>query len=319
MKKRNNPAKRGRKLGRLDEEVMPIAWVNEPPTSQSHEPVLASPAAKSSISDELEPLPMTTSRSSTPKNPLSKGLSRLMGPSRKSEPPPTLQTLQIPIHLSGSPNQWASSLTDLGFTSARAGRGRLEIEWAESLDLQGKPHQFIKIEMSPSGACLHYTKSQSQHPARRKLQALQLLLLTLSVSRAISGQSPLNQLIAESLASALELTDEQTDALRLKSESLGKQVGEQAARLSQAEAQREADARRQVADAQSLQTMQERLAKLETLPDSALEEELMEWLRAHDGSISVGDFSRHLGVTHARVSDLLDRLCKAGRIQRANQ
>ncbi len=226
--------------------------------------------------------------------------------------------MQIPIRLLGSPNQWAAALADLGFTAARAGKGRLELEWAESLDVNGKPHQFIRIEMSPAGVNLHYTQGRSQHPARRKLQALQLLLLALSVSHALPSQSPFGQMVAEAVSSALELTNDETDALRLKSETLEKQVGEQAARLRQAEAQREADSRRQVADAQSMQAMQERLAALETLPDSALEEELMEWLRAHDGSISVGDFSRHIGVAHARVADLLDRLCKAGRIQRVN-
>ncbi len=258
-------------------------------------------------------------RSPPPSNPLSRGLTRLVAGRGRQEPPPSILSLDVPIRLNGTPNQWVAALSDLGFTAARVGSGRLELETAESLDLAGRPHQFIRIGMGAAGAQVQYTQTAGQHPARRKLQALQLLMLTLSASNALSSQSPFAQVVANGISSALELTDTSADALKLKSESLEKQVRELTSRLRQLEAQRELDARRQVADAHAIQTLQDRLTRLETLPDSALADELMEWLRAHDGAISIGDFSRHSGVAHARVEDMLDRLCKAGRIQRVNE
>ena len=264
-------------------------------------------------------MPIVLARSPSPPNPLSRGLTRLVGGRGKAEPPPSILSFDVPVRLSGSPNQWVAALSDLGFTAARVSSGRLELEVAESLDLQGQPHQFIRISMSSAGAQVQYTQTTGQHEARRRLQALHLLMLTLSASNALSSQSPFAQVVANGISSALELTDTGADALKLKSESLDKQVRELQARLRQLEAQRELDARRQVADAHTIQILQDRLTKLETLPDSALAEELMEWLRAHDGAISTGDFSRHLGVAHARVEDMLDRLCKAGRIQRVKE
>ena len=280
----------------------------------------AAPSASTSISVESSaPLPALLGRSPSPSNPLSRSLTRLVAGRGKAEPPPSILSLDVPMHLAGSPNQWLAALSDLGFSAARAGSGRLELEAAESLDLEGRPHQFIRISMGSSGAQVRYTQTAGQHPARRKLQALQLLMLTLSASNAIPSQSPFARTVADGINAVLELTDTGTDALKLKSESLDKQVRELQARLRQLESQRELDARRQVTDAHTIQTMQDRLGKLETLPDSTLAEELMEWLRAHDGAISVGDFSRHSGVAHARVEDMLDRLCKNGRIQRVKE
>ena len=86
--------------------------------------------------------------------------------------------------------------------------------------------------------------------------------------------------------------------------------------LKQLEAQREADSKRQLADTQTIQALQEKIRHLERLPDSLLDEELMEWLRAHDGQVDAHEAARSLGVAGQRVEDALDRLCKQGRIQR---
>lgn len=321
MAKRSKPQKKLKRLGShaSSRTGEPSSRASELDSSfvqaDSSEPV----PSTSVSSESSAPLPVSMGRSPSPPNPLSRGLSRLVAGRGKQEPPPSIISLDVPIRLSGTPNQWVAALSDLGFTAARVGSGRLELETAESLDLAGQPHQFIRISMGSAGAHVQYTQTASQHPARRKLQALQLLMLTLSASNAISSQSPFAQVVGSGISSALELTDTGTDALKLKSESLEKQVRELQSRLRQLESQRELDARRQVADAHTIQTLQDRLTKLETLPDSALAEELMEWLRAHDGAISVGDFSRHSGVAHARVEDMLDRLCKAGRIQRVKE
>ncbi len=309
-------SKSKKKLARSKRNESTVSFTQEETSLQS---LSTQQASLPTNFESSPPLPVSTGRSSSPSNPLSRGLTRLVAGRGKQEPPPSVLSLDVPMHLGGSPNQWMSSLSDLGFTAARAGAGRLDLELAESLDLSGQPHQFIRISMSPSGAQAQYTQTATQHPARRRLQALQLIMLTLSASNAVPPQSAFARSVADGISAALELTDTSTDALKLKSESLEKQVRELQARLRQFEAQREADARRQVDDAQSIQTLGARLAKLETLPDSALAEELMEWLRAHDGAISINDFSRHSGVSQARVEDMLDRLCKAGRIQRVGE
>jgi hypothetical protein len=109
---------------------------------------------------------------------------------------------------------------------------------------------------------------------------------------------------------------EDADAIRLRAEASQKQASELQARLGLMEAQREADSKRQLADTQTIQTLQDKIRHLEHLPDSVLDEELMEWLRAHDGSVGVPAVARSLGVVGQRVEDSLDRLCKLGRIQR---
>ncbi|VVB56974.1 Uncharacterised protein [uncultured archaeon] len=250
-----------------------------------------------------------------PAQPLANSLRRLL-PGSVSSGPLSSARFSLPLPLSGSPAQWMQALSDSGFSSSKQSGSRLELELAESLDLHGRPHEFMRLRLEPKQVEVEYSLRADQHPVRRRLQAWQLLLLTLSASGAIHSSPEFSRHLAQLLADALSLLSDDADTLRLKLETVQKQLADAQARLGPLEAQREADAKRALADAQAIQSMQSRIQKLEHLPDSVLEEELMEWLRSHDGSMSVREVSRQLGVGGARVEDMLDKLCKAGRIQR---
>ncbi len=260
--------------------------------------------------------PSTNSFSSLPDpvQPIAGSLRRLLPGS--SPIPLTLEHFSFPVGLSGSATQWASSLSDLGLTSLKQNGNALELEMAESLDLQGRPHQFIRLRLEPGKIETFYTLRTDQHPARRRLQVLQLVLLTLSASGSIPYSDECSRHLAQALSDALALMSEDSDSLHLRLEKVQKQMADAQARLGPMEAQREADAKRALSDAQAIQTLQSRIQHLELLPDAALEEEIMEWLRAHDGSLSLRELSRFLGVGGARIEDMLDKLCKSGRIQR---
>jgi len=251
-----------------------------------------------------------------PLSPLGSHLRKLLPSSPASNPLLSLQQIEIPLELSGSPSQWSAAISDLGFTSLTESAKKLELELAESLDLQGRPHQYVRLTLNPHHLQICYTQSAHLHPVRRKLQALQLALLTLSASGAWRSSSEFQLQIAQAFSDALALVSDDTDSLRLRAESAEKQVAELLARLQPMEAQREADAKRQLADTQTIQSLQEKISHLQHLPDSLLDEELMEWLRAHDGQVHVREAARSIGVAGQRVEDALDRLCKQNRIQR---
>lgn len=251
-----------------------------------------------------------------PLSPLGGHLRKMLGANKSSSAPVSLQHIDMPMQLTGSPHAWLAALSDMGFTSMKETAKKLELQFAESLDLQGKPHQFINLILEPSALHLQYTLGAGQHPIRRKLQALRLAFLSLSVSNAWRSSSELHQQIAQALSDALAITSEDSEAMRLRFERAEKHASELKSRLAVMEAQREADSKRQLADAQTIQSLQDKVAHLQHLPDSVLDDELMEWLRAHDGQVNVLQASHSLGVVGQRVEDALDRLCKAGRIKR---
>ncbi len=249
-----------------------------------------------------------------PAQPLADQLRRLLPSGSPADV--SAEHFSVPLNLAGSPQQWASGLADLGFSSLSQSRDGLLLELAEALDLQGRPHQFIRLRLSRRGAEAEYTRRADQHPAVRRLQAWHLLLLTLSASGAMPASGEFSRHLSQALSDALALVSEDSQAMHLQLEAMGKQLKELQARIRPMEAQREADAKRALLDAQAIQSLQARIRHLEHLPDSVLEEELMEWLRAHDGSMSIREVARSLGVGGQRVEDALDKLCKAGRIQR---
>ena len=285
-------------------------------SSSSNLPPTSSPLSLPKLSSPKLSFSAKSASIQEPLSPLSTRIRHMLPAGKSSSASVSIQYLDIPLVLTGSSHQWGSALSDLGFTSVKESAKKLELEFAESLDLQGKPHQFIRLILEPKLLRLQYTQETGQHPIRRKLQALQLALLSLSVSGAWHSSAELHQQLAQALSEALALVSEDADALRLRAESAEKQVSESQARLSLMEAQREADSKRQLVDTQTIQALQDKIRHLEHLPDSVLDEELMEWLLAHDGQVNVYEVSRSVGVVGQRVEDALDRLCKAGRIRR---
>lgn len=283
-------------------------------------------------SPNLEP-----SSSLEPAAPLSTSLRRII-PSPSSSV--SFEHFSLPIRLIGSPSSWILGLSDLGFSKLSQSQDTLFAELAESLDLQGRPHHFIRLKISPTLIDAEYTLKPNQHPAARKLEVWHLILLTLSSAGALGGeikpkekgakgkkskpaageQEPnlfeFSRQLSQSLSDAISLLSDEQQSLRMQLEATTKQLRELQARIKPLEAQREADAKRALSDAQTIQSLQERIRQLESLPDSALEEEILEWLRSHDGFISVREISNLLKVNESRVEEMLDKMCKSAKIQR---
>lgn len=233
-----------------------------------------------------------------------------------ASPKPIIETVELDGPLSGRPKQWMAALSDAGFSRARLLSDALELELDEATDLEGRPYQFIGLWLTPRHITLTYSCRSDCHAARRKLEAARLLLLVLSALPGSKLAGPLGAFLASSLQDALLLSSADLETLSARNAELSEQMRRKNHLIEQLEAQREADAKRLLADAQALERQSRRIEELGRLPDAALDEEVMEWLRAHDGQISLREFSSAHPVPPARVQECLDRLSKGGHISR---
>ncbi|MDE1798385.1 MAG: hypothetical protein KGH63_03195 [Candidatus Micrarchaeota archaeon] len=251
-------------------------------------------------------------------HPLPSGLRHLLSSGGAPARKPQVEHAELDARLAGSPRQWMAALSDSGFTSARLQSGTLELEAVQSLDLQGQPHEFVRVRLSPRKISLSYTRLPHQRPERRRLEAARVLLLTLGALPAASPPPSLSAWLSASLQQALESVSESGEQLLFRNSQLEEDNQKLRSRLESLSSQRESDARAMLSQAQALEASQARLEKLSALPDSVLDEEVMEWLRAHDGQISLREVAARHQVAPARVEESLDRLSKSGRIARTD-
>ncbi len=249
---------------------------------------------------------------------MASGLQRLLPHDPTLDSKPKVEQIDLDARLAGSPRQWLSALADAGFTGARLQSNALELQAVHSLNLSGQPHEYVSIRLAPHRIRLSYTCLPSQRPERRRLEAARLLLLTLSALPVSSPPPSLSAWLSRSLDHAISSLQPSTESLLSRNAELEQNCRQLSERLKSMSAQREADARALLSSAQSLEALQARLDQLLTLPDAALDEEVMDWLRAHDGQVRLRELASHHQVAAARIEECLDRLSKAGRIARSN-
>lgn len=259
---------------------------------------------------------MTETSTPNPSSSLSSKLARLLPHDPSLLAKPKVERLEFEVRLSGSPKHWMHELSDVGFTSANLHKDGLDLELVQSLDLNGQPHQLIHLFLAQKRIRLDYTVLPNHNPVRRRLEAARLLLLALSSLDTEWSSPSLSSFTARALQEALDSVSVQSDELQARVRELQDTCRERESRLSSQQREREADAKKMVADAQHIEAMQSRLRLLDSMPDSALDEEVMEWLRSHDGQISVRQVAALHNLPPARIEQSLDRLSKSGHIAR---
>ncbi|MFH2105645.1 MAG: hypothetical protein ABII22_00145 [Candidatus Micrarchaeota archaeon] len=64
--------------------------------------------------------------------------------------------------------------------------------------------------------------------------------------------------------------------------------------------------------------LRKRIAKLESVSDEVLKEEMYKWIKLHNGSIDVSEFCKAFNVASARAEEALSTLAKEGYIKRSS-
>lgn len=207
----------------------------------------------------------------------------------------------------------------LGFDSISSSHDGIRLRKVQSRDILGNPHLFVEIEFRKNRADLRYScPPESDARIRRVSACLMLMRAAYLLPGAMLEAKSLSELLLPSLEQA-------SSAMPLSYESLSKSRADLQDELAEAVSQNRRLLRASEEGASTCASLErkckslsERLAQLEAIPPSAVDEMVLDWLSAHRGSLNLALFSKANNVPVARCEERLALLLKKGAIRRVS-
>ncbi|MEM4196699.1 MAG: hypothetical protein QXV64_01095 [Candidatus Anstonellaceae archaeon] len=223
----------------------------------------------------------------------------------------------FPISFPKSPNLWVKSLADLGFSKISQKQNELTLYYNLAEDAQGVEYESIKITITKNSLELEILGEQKNFQ-KRKLEGLKLCLFVISILKEEDEYSKIFSTIASVLDESISLIDfksvlvlEENNKLKEENASLNK-------KLQIALAEKESLTKRLMQDSIKISELNSKLSKLLEIPDEVIQDELLEWLKSHNGEINISEFCVRYSHNPQRVLENLDRLAKMGKISRVD-
>ena len=218
------------------------------------------------------------------------------------------------------PRGWKAAIAQfsrLGFDSISSSQEGVRLRKVQSCDMLGNPHLFVEILLHKDSAVLRYSCPPESDAGIRRVFACLMLMRVASLLPGAAFE-------AESLSSLLLPSLEQAcAAMPIRCESLSKSRADMAEELAEALSQnrrllRAAEEGAGVCAAleQKCSILSERVAQLEQVPSSVVDEMLLDWLSTHRGMLNTALFSKANRVPVARCEERLAYLVKKGAICR---
>ena len=213
----------------------------------------------------------------------------------------------------------AARFSSLGFDRISSARGAIGLRKVQSYDLLGKPHLFVELEFRNGRAAIRYSCPPESDPGIRGLHACLLLMQTAYLLPGVQfdGKS-LSEFLLPSLECALHAAHLPYEALSKKHADVSEELEEassQNRRLLQAVEQSAGEC---LALEERAAMLSERVARLEHVPDFALDELIIDWLSSHKGALNFALFSKSAGVPVARCEERLSVLLKKGVLRKVS-
>ncbi|VVC01659.1 Uncharacterised protein [uncultured archaeon] len=210
-----------------------------------------------------------------------------------------------------------SRISSLGFDSIAASGREAVVRKAQGAAIFGRQGRFVEIRIRKEEVRLRYACPKGADPHIWRLHATLLLLRVLRLLPSIKADAAS---LAEFILPALELSEQVAsqpyESLRKRYADLEADFAGLSSRNRRAMRTAEEEAARMLELESENGALQERVAKLEAVPDTALREMLLAWLSTHRGSFDVAEFSAAKNVPPARCEEGLEALMQEGAIIR---
>jgi len=227
-----------------------------------------------------------------------------------------MASAEVPVSFSKWPPD-ASRLAGIGLDSVSFSKEGLRLLEVRSTSLSGAPHLFTEITFSKNSARLSYSlPPDSDHEAC----GMRATLLFMRVLRLLPGVSAdaqeLSKIVLPSLEAAGRIASEPYAVLRKEHRDMAALLDEEREKSRRLLKSSEDSAARCLGLEQRLAAAQEKLRKLEAIPDGALCELVLDWVATHQGTFDCAQFSRASGLPPARCEQGLEILLKKGALRR---
>lgn len=226
-------------------------------------------------------------------------------------------SFSFPLKLSRKPNAILADLSELGFGNISSHGGKLEVCSVQSTELDSSPHDYIKAVFSANSLVLSYTVPAKANPAQRRIEAAAWLLHILSSANATDKlPQALLSFISDSLDAAGEVLSSGTGELSSQLAEAKSENTALKAKYSRLISEHEGQARSLLDATRKAEEAHSKLERLNLPSDETLDEEVMEWLRAHGGKIDVRQFADSRSLPPSSIEESLKRLSHGGFIAR---
>ncbi|MFH0737945.1 MAG: hypothetical protein V1827_04605 [Candidatus Micrarchaeota archaeon] len=212
----------------------------------------------------------------------------------------------------------ASLLSGLGFTRITYTKNGLSVEKIKGADLQGKPYLEYRVEFGPESIDFLYSFSAKRSRIARLLDLMPTFLNILQVAEDYYDVRPtgifmhINALLGETS----KIIDR--DALEFSTQLSEMQVryADITAKYEDLVRSGEGNTRLLLECERKRDELQNKLTKLAGMGDDLLKETLYNWIKLHNGTIDVREFSKANSVAVTRAEEGLNMLIREGYIRR---
>lgn len=226
------------------------------------------------------------------------------------------KTISLSISLKKNPTDWSKSLVDCGFDSMEIKKDFLLLKKFQSYDFMGNPHHFISLKFSPSTLEIIYSIQENKSPALAQIDSAKLALTCLCALEVSHLSQPVFAYLLRTLSECERLLTPTNVQLEHKNSELQKSIGELMEKTNSLHSRIENDSKQLLSYSQQVSDLKTKLNSLQKIPDSMLDEIVLNWLATHDGELCMRDFCQVHSVPPASVDTSLDRLSKASKIKR---
>jgi hypothetical protein len=213
---------------------------------------------------------------------------------------------------------FASILGSLGFTKISYSKDALTIEKMKGFDLKGNPELEYRITFKPNLVELEYEVPPKKNKRARLLEVLPVFLNVLQLAEDCYEFRPsgiyfeINSVLNE----VLKLMNKDSIVLSTELSELDAKYRSQNAKYDDIVRSSEENARILIECERKRDELAKRVGGLEKMSDEALKETLYDWIKLHNGSLNVREFSKLHRIAIPRVEEGLNMLITEGYIKR---
>ncbi len=228
------------------------------------------------------------------------------------------EKIKVKAHQKKGLQGLATLLGSLGFTKISYSKDALVIEKIRGFDLKGNPELEYRITFKPDFVELEYDVPPKKNKRARRLEVLPVFLNVLQLSEDYYEFRPsavyfeINSVLTE----ILKLMNKDAIVLSTELSEVNSKYRSQTAKYENIVRSSEENARILIECERKRDELAKRVEQLEKMSDEALKETLYDWIKLHNGSLNVREFSRLHRIAIPRVEEGLNMLITEGYIKR---
>ena len=212
----------------------------------------------------------------------------------------------------------SSMMGNLGYNKISYSKDRLNVEKYKGEDLKGKPNLEYTIVFGSNGITFTYAVPQESNKRKRLIELFPSFLDVIRVSEDYYDIKPtaiLSQ-VKSVIDDISKVVDKEAVEIMTELEELKLRFNAITSKYNDLVRSSEENAKILIECERRRDELRVRVDELTGVSDATLKEDLYTWIKVHNGSIDVREFSKAHSLSIARIEEGLNHLVKDGYVKR---